>query len=296
MSNGRYGRLLIKVVPPGQPDELIDMLRICDAYGRELTVPRVPVQLTVAEASAVAARFHPATMSASIRTAFGRRRAETATHSGDGITQQVPLDGTLLQLGFGNDHKVIIKSLEYQKVRVVFVGASPRENSDGRLGEIRVNGELEAIRQIARLGHITLAGYYTHATRAHLPEIMEREPDILHIACHGKNGRLYWEDDDGDPDDIPADWLSERIIERAGHRLAGVVLSACDGESTGMLFTNAAREVIAHKGRIADNLAIDFTTKFYDELARMPVLSTAARRADIHGTMLIFPPDTQGGL
>jgi len=250
----------------------------------------------VAELGAVAARFHPAEASASTRTVHGRRRAESASHFGDGIIQQVPLDGTLLQLGFGDDHKVTIKSVKYQEIRVVFVGASPRWNGDERLGEIRVNGELEAIRRMAQLPHIALADKFPHATRAHLADIMLLDPDILHIACHGKDGRLYWEDDDGDLDDVPADWLAERITERAGRRLSGIVLSACDGESTGPLFTGAAREVIAHKGQLADNLAIDFTAKFYDELARMPVLSTAARRADVHGSVLIFPPTALGGL
>src|SRR5262249_17234591 len=137
---------------------------------------------------------------------------------------------------------------------------------------------------------------FMHVKRAQLAEIIEGKPDILHIACHGKDGTLYWEDGEGDRVDVPAAWLAESVAERAGHRLSGIVLSACDGESTGPLFTDAAPGVVAHKGRLADNLAIDFAERFYDELARMPVLPTAARRADAHGNVLIFPPDALGGL
>ena len=291
--NGRYARLLVKVIPPGQPDELIDRLRVFDTDDRELAIPQIPVQLTVAELGAAAARFHPAEASTSTRTA-GRRRTEFATHIGDGFTQQVPLDGTLLHLGFGDDHRAIIKSVKFQEIRVAFIGASPRWNGEGRRGEIRFSQELDQIRNKARLRHIKLAGEFPHATRAHLAEILQSDPDILHIACHGRDGQLYWEDDDGDPDSVPARWLAESISERAGRRLSGVVLSACDGASVGPSFMIAAREVIAHRGPLPDNLARDFTAKFYDELARMPVLRTAARRADIHGSVLVFPPNVQG--
>jgi hypothetical protein len=292
--NGRYAHLLVKVIPPGQPDALIGVLRVFDVDSHELAVPEVPIQLTVAELGAVAARFHPAEASTSIRTVTGRRRAESATHVGDGVTQQVPMDGTLLQWGFGDDHKVTIKSVKYHQIRVVFVGACPRWNGGGRLGEIRVSKELDQIRLKTRLRHITLAGEFPNATREHLAEIMQREPDILHIACHCHDSRLYWEDDDGDAHEVPASWLAGTIAERAGRRLSGIVLSACDGESAGPLFTGAARDVIAHKGPLPDNQAIDFTTRFYDELARMPVLPTAARRAA--NSVLIFPPNAQGGL
>jgi hypothetical protein len=291
--DGRYRRLLVKVISPDQPDELIPSLRVFDETDQELTVPTVPIQLTVAELGAMAAWFHPAEASTSIRTVGGRRRAEFAIHAGDGVTQQVPLDGTLLQWGFADGHRVAIKSVKYQEIRVVFVGACPRRNT-AEFSDIRVSQELDQIRRAARMRNITLAGKFSHATRARLGEIMQAEPDILHIACRGKDGRLYWEDSDGDPDDVPADWLAENIAERAGRRLSGIVLSACDGETVAPFFSVAAREVIAHKGLVPDNLAIRFTAELYDELARMPVLRTAARRADAR--VLIFPPRVQGDL
>jgi hypothetical protein len=290
--NGLYARLLVKVIPPGQTDERIRRLTVVDGQNQELVVPQVPVQLTVADLGAIAARFHPAEASTSTRPA-GRRRSGLATHTGNGITQDVPMDATLLQSGFSDNHRVVIRSVSFHQIRVVFVGASPRFNGDNQLAEVRFSKELARLRDKARMGHIRLAGEFPHATQDYLAEIMQRQPDILHIACHGRGQELLWEDDDGDADAVPAALLAENIADRAQRQLSGIVLTACDGASAGPLFTCAARDVIAHEGALSSNKAIAFTTRFYDELALMPVLRVAARRAD--PSVLIFPLDGQGG-
>lgn len=296
--NRRYARLLVKVIPPRQPDELIPRIRVNDGGGQELPVPQVPIQLTVAELGPAAARFHPAEASTSTRTTAarspgGKRRTEYARHVGGGIAQSVPVEGALLQFGISENDRVTIKSVKFQRIRVVFAGASPRWDGSRR-GDVRFSQELDEIRHVARLKHIDLAGKFPHATRGHLAEILKLEPDILHVACYGSGAALYCGDDDGDPDSMSATWLADNIAECAGRRLSGIVFRACSGETIGPYFTGVARDVIAHQGLLAQNLARKFTAKFSDELATMPVLRTTARRADVNGSLLIFLPDMQG--
>ncbi len=292
----RYPQLLVKVIPPGEPDTTLTWLEVHDGGNLELHVPDVPVQLTFEQFGESAARFHPAGASRRAKRPDGEDRREFAHHSGPGIYQQVPVDRTLLRAEVSDGDQVTINSVRFEEIRVVFVGASPRLNGQEHLGEARLKQELSEIKRMVRLRHIMLVGEFQHATRADLPDILALKPDIVHVACHGKGGELYWEDDDGDSDALRAGWLAESILERARRRLSGILLSACEGESIGRPFTVAARDVIAHPGLLPSNLAALFTAEFYHELSRMPVLRTAAKRAaeTVGCKVLIFPEDEQG--
>lgn len=292
----RYPQLLVKVIPPGEPDTTLTWLEVHDGGNLELHVPDVPVQLTFEQFGESAARFHPAGASRRAKRPDGEDRREFAHHSGPGIYQQVPVDRTLLRAEVSDGNQVTINSVRFEEIRVVFVGASPRLNGQEHLGEARLKQELSEIKRMVRLRHIMLVGEFQHATRADLPDILALKPDIVHVACHGKGGELYWEDDDGDSDALRAGWLAESILERARRRLSGILLSACEGESIGRPFTVAARDVIAHPGLLPSNLAALFTAEFYHELSRMPVLRTAAKRAaeTVGCKVLIFPEDEQG--
>lgn len=294
----RYPQLLVKVIPPGEPDTTLEWLEVRDGGNLELHVPDVPIQLSFEELGGSAARFHPAGASTRTEPSGRANQAEFAHHIGPGIYQHVPVKDTLLESKVSDGDQVTINSVRFEEIRVVFVGASPLWNGQEHLGEARFKQELSEIKHMARLRHIRLVGEFQHATRADLADIVALKPDIMHVACHGKGGELYWEDDDGDLDALRAGWLAESILERARRTMSGILLSACEGESIGPPFTVAARDVIAHPRLLPDNLAAQFTAQFYHELSRMPVLRTAAKRAakSLSSNVLIFPPDKQGAL
>jgi Effector-associated domain 1 len=301
---GQYGKALVKVIPPGEPDTVIDSLCVRDMNGRELIVRRVPRQITVAELAAIAARSHPAVKSTFFKPPSARPEAENAEHVGNGITQGVPMDGTLADWGFAPSHRVTIKSLTFQPISVVSVGACSRENGARHPNDMRVGRELDNLRNKNRQLRNVNFREFPHATRGDLAVILQEladPPDILHIACDSEDGFLYWEDDSGNPAELPADWLAGNITDRLGRKLSGIVLSTPDGESIARYLTAAAREVIRlpatladntagyltaavrevipYQGMPADNVETDPIARFYDELDRTSVLRTAAWRA-----------------
>jgi hypothetical protein len=290
----RYPQLLVKVLPPGAPDACLTWLEVRDGGNVELHVPDVPLQLTFEEFGGSAARFHPASASARTEPPGDSRQARFAHHVGSGIFQNVPMDNTLLESRVSDGDQVVISSVKFEEIRVVFIGSSP--NGGDQLGEARFRQELSEIKDLARQRHIRLVGEFQHAGSVDLPEILALKPDIVHVACHGKGGELYWEDDEGDREALRAGWLAESMLERTRRKLGGILLSVCDGEFAGPPFTLAARTVIAHPGQVPDNLAAGFTKKFYQELFRMPVLRTAAERAakSLGCRVLIFPANEQG--
>lgn len=294
--SSRYPLLLVKVIPPGQLDTRIDWVEVSDVDGLELHVPNVPSQLTIGQFGESSTRFHPARASAPVQ-ASGRRRVERVHHTGLAVDRWPRADHTLLEAGVDIGHRLEIKSVKYQPIRVVFVAASPLWNGQGHLSEVQANVELNAISQQADRGHIDLVGEFLAAKRSDLVKILAKKPDILHLACHGLGGQLLWEDRGRAADALQAEWLAKQIRERARHRLSGILLSACEGESTGPAFTTAALTVITHSGPLPGNLAEAFATNFYEELFAMPVLRTAAERAaeSIGRKVLIFSPDMQGG-
>lgn len=284
-----YGQLLIRVLKPREQDTLLDWLDVSDAYGVELRVPEVPVQLTFGEFGESSARFHPA--AASMRDPLPGNQNEQVHLTRSGIGKWPLVDTTLLQSKVREDHRAEIRSLKFAAIRVVFVAANPQWNGHVNLGDVNHYPELAVIEQAAERGRIVLVDKFLSADSADLARIMAKDPDVLHISCHASGGQLYWQDRRRDPDALTAGWLAEQIRAHAGRRLSGIVLSACDGESTGEAFITAALTVIAHPGRLTSNLAEEFTATFYNQLSITPVLRTAAERtsAIIKRPILVFP-------
>jgi hypothetical protein len=263
----------------------------------------MPIQLTIAQLGEAAARFHPSARSRRIRSSLAALQAEVAEHFGGGAEQQVPIGGTLLDHEIRDGHRVTIKSVKFETIKVVFVCASPERSSGDQPMRARAvfGRELGKIRESARYRrHIELVDIQD-ATRDHLGAIFEAKPDIIHMACHAEGNQFFWDDGRGGQDALAAEWLAgefaKRTKGRANGQVSGIVLSACYGEETGPHFTRAARDVIAHPGLLSDSTAENFTANFYDEVFQMPVLRTAAEfaAARIRHDVLIFSPDMQGG-
>jgi hypothetical protein len=161
------------------------------------------------------------------------------------------------------------------QLRVLAVGASPR-GSD----RIRWDRELRAISEANR-GHLDLEACPA-ASVMDLNRIREFKPDLLHLACHSEDGRLIFEDVDGERHEVEAADVVDTLRlarELKGVRLRGVLLRSCHSEQIAELFSEVADIVVAHHGALDDACAMVFADRFYRELADTPDLRVAARLA-----------------
>lgn len=301
-------QLLFKLVPPGQPDYLLDRVTVVGGARRAFPMREVPVQLTVSDLAASAARLHPAGSSAA-----GQVRSAMRIGA-DGHTHRVQPARTLWEEGFRDGDRINIGSVRFGTIKVLFIGASPRQHdktSPEERGELRFSDEARSIGGTVRLGHLDLVRVYPHAQARDFREIADYHPDIIHLSCHGADGTLLLEDEEGGADPITAARLADRLYKRAIHNsldLSGIVLNACGGESIAAAFSEVARTVVAHQNALPEPSALLFTRLLYEELARTPALGAAAllvassikdedRQVEgLDGNLLIIPPLTTGGL
>jgi hypothetical protein len=150
-------------------------------------------------------------------------------------------------------------------VRLLFLGASP-------LGHARVRWDVEvrslkdklsrraAIRKIKlRVGHA--------ATRNELVSgLLQFEPHILHFSGHGESGRIILETDDGRPYEVTCEGLVDLLVPFRNN-LRVIVLNACyTGQEVEILRSNGFA-VIAAARAIFDEMAIEFSMRFYESLS-----------------------------
>ena len=250
----------------------------------------VPVQLTLRELAASAARQHP-----SARSVAAVDKIRDITVTGDGRMQAVDPDSTLLQNGFRDYDRVHLPAVRFGSIRVVFAAAGPLQ-PDGAGLESKSNGaaafaeELRQITDSSRLGQIELVGEFSHARRADLRKIMNLEPDILHLSCHSVGEAFILEDEDGDAVAVPADQFVSQVLDRrAGPRLSAIILNRCAGERIAPIIVEGAAPVIviAHRNTPTDLDAVYFAENFYRELSRVPDLRGAAAQAQMDDMLIL---------
>lgn len=268
---------LFKVIP-GEPDGLLPQVTVKDKAGGMFPMRDVPIQFTVNDLAASAARLHPAAGSR-----FDPGEAYTAVRVNGG---RLAPGSTLHACGlWSTGDTVSIDSVSFAAIRVVFVGATPRQPAgDGgiSLDPIDVEGERNAISAVAKeMHHIELVESYLNAQQRDLRKIIRLRPDIIHMACHGEGNKLILQDEH-DPRPVPAEWFAERLIEFQhdhGFKVSGIVLNACSGEIIGPILAEVVGTVIAHEHALDDPVAVRFAEEFYRELAGLPILGSAARSA-----------------
>jgi hypothetical protein len=287
----RYPELLFKVVPSTEPDVLLQQITVTDSGEQSLTVPAVPLQLTVQELAEEAARLHPAAASTV------NSRPSTATVRGAGDRRRVAPGATLLESGIGTGDRVKVENLKFAPIRVVFMAANPgRSDLSGFTPEhaVRFSQEIDRIKRTARLGHIQLVGEFPRATRDILPDVISLKPDIIHLSCAGAGNRLILEDNNGEADLVSPEWFADALAARHRSYLSGIVLSGCPGETIAPALLEAARTVVAFLHGIPEIRAVSFTEHFYDELSLVPNIASAAYsaadRSEARYDLMILPP------
>lgn len=171
-------------------------------------------------------------------------------------------------------------SLEASTLKVLFVSASP----DG-VDRLRVDREyrdltvrLRATGHGGRIQLIPIPAARLHDLRTGL---VEHEPDVLHISCHGTlEGALRLDVDDDEFTEQAVD--GERIVElvRAlGSNLKLIVLNACNSARLARRLAGLGGQSIAIDGSIEDSEAIAFVLAFYELLAHGRSIETSFQAA-----------------
>jgi hypothetical protein len=174
------------------------------------------------------------------------------------------------------------KPLARKQTKVFFLGASP---FDIELARLRADREFKAIREVAQRGRLSVVNR-TAATVDDIADVLDELPDVLHVSCHSKEGRLVLEDSAGDPHLVPVESLARRMRvyrDHGGFRLAGLVLAVCDSSDFAGQFTDVADTVVAWRGDLDDECAILFARALYRAMSRESprLLRDAARMAAV---------------
>ena len=146
--------------------------------------------------------------------------------------------------------------------------------------------EMKAIKSVMKESGQKLVFKSAVATRDKFKEMINKEPKVLHISCHGlkipikriafsfnpdaveQENCLLFEKENGEGELVNSQQLN-RIISQAMPTLDVVFLAACDSEFVGKIFLKCgARHVICVKKKreVLDDAAIDFTTTFYGKM------------------------------
>ncbi|AJT63902.1 hypothetical protein T261_2218 [Streptomyces lydicus] len=149
------------------------------------------------------------------------------------------------------------------RLKVMVLGAEPDQH-----GVVRAPAELREIQSASPdRWHVVLC---PAATSADLERIRRERPDILHLACHGSDGVLLLEEQEGLAHFLSADDLVETLrlaAQHYRHRLRALLLRSCESAEIAGLFTGVADVVIAHRGPLDAGCSTLFASAFYRELA-----------------------------
>jgi hypothetical protein len=168
---------------------------------------------------------------------------------------------------------------------VLVVGANP----DGA-SMIRADREMRGIRTAAKpLG--VLVDVLTAAAFLDLLEIVDQQPDVLHVICHSDGTHLEFAAPGSELAEIVA---AQRVVDllaafrdQHGVRLHAVVLNCCQGEGFAERFLHVADVVVAHRGDLDDECAVGFARALYRQARTGSDIGAAAHVA---ATMAATPP------
>ena len=96
--------------------------------------------------------------------------------------------------------------------------------------------------------------------------LLESDPEILHFSAHGNLHEIFLENDDGSLNGVSHDSLLEllKVLENT----KCIILNVCDSYQFGKKISEFVPYVICVNGKVLDTDAINFSSGFYDAIAR----------------------------
>jgi hypothetical protein len=170
--------------------------------------------------------------------------------------------------------------------RVLLIGAGPLPaDGTGTGAVLRTEAEWAAVRAAAPALDVQ---YLPAASAADIRLILDRDPDILHLACHGRRGGVLLFP--AGPGAAPARavhaadlagallaYQRERGAARGRGLLHGIVLNACYSVDAARDLLPCAWTVVAHQDDLPDAQAPLLAGALYERLALTRSLARAAR-------------------
>jgi hypothetical protein len=162
---------------------------------------------------------------------------------------------------------------------ILFASASPAEKDRMRVDKEfrRIVEKLRGSRHRDRLRVVTITAVRFEDLRTGL---MEHEPHILHISCHGNpDGSLAFEASDGDAAQVVPKKNLLRLLRALGSTLRIVVFNACHSAAIAVDIPPTVGLSIGMSDEILDTESVEFSIAFYEALAFGRTVETAFEAA-----------------
>lgn len=174
------------------------------------------------------------------------------------------------------------------KTRILLVSAAPLlKNSEGKSrlekDRPRLEAEREKIRKEIRstdyrdcidVDICEAATYKGFITR-----LQAFKPHVLHFSGHSDENKMYFEDEDGNPDSVDSEVLSN-LFDTPTSSVRCVLFNSCSSEELAQSLRFHVEYVIGTSGSINDKQANEFSTIFYNSLGSSASLESAFHSAN----------------
>jgi hypothetical protein len=195
----------------------------------------------------------------------------------------------LSQIGQHLPEKLEEFLLELQKpIVILLVTADPQNEVALQLDEEHSRMD-EAIQSSSHRREFTIHRLPNARPENLIPALRRRRPTIVHFSGHGSGDGLCFVDAVGKAITIDPEVLG-RILGEANrkHGLCTAVMSACSSELQGQHVANAVGHLVAFKGAVNDDSALNFSREFYaalgDGLVVEDAFTAAVSGATLTGT------------
>lgn len=183
-------------------------------------------------------------------------------------------------------------------ITILFASASPERDERLRVDieQRKIMEKVRGARYRDRLNPVQITAVRFEDLRTAL---MQHEPHVLHISCHGTTqGELKFEPRDDGSNIVPAKNLV-RLLRALGRNLRLVVLNACNSAKLASEIAAAVGPTVGMERVIEDRVATEFSVAFYETLAFGREIDTAFEVAlsSLSGAddelPQLFPPEDQ---
>jgi hypothetical protein len=179
-------------------------------------------------------------------------------------------------------HHVYVKPPEPEKLRVLYLTASPPDDDGGALRvDVEVNNVLRAVRASRHRDLIDIQHRPAAAPQDLIDGINDLRPHVIHFSGHaGAPGLLFDNADVSDPGEHTVGYRHlARLLRATDEPPTCVVLNACDTAEGALELLDAVPVVIAMNAPVGDASAVVFATRFYAAVGSAQPIGKAIEQA-----------------
>lgn len=179
-------------------------------------------------------------------------------------------------------HHVYVKPAEPEKLRVLYLTASPATEGEAALRvDLEVNNVLRAVRASKHRDLIDIQHRPAAAPQDLIDGINDLRPHVIHFSGHaGAPGLLFDKADVVDPGEQTVGYRHlARLLRATDQPPTCVVLNACDTADGALELLEAVAVVVAMNAPVGDASAVVFATRFYAAVGSAQPIGRAVEQA-----------------